>query len=182
MECICAVWITGWMSVVFVVPTGATVLCHTQDGRVKDNIPIAQWAVTSRSLGELESNFGNLDILLCTKTSHTENCAAHILSHQKTRNSVNTSTAPTAAVREKLRVKEQTCRLCWQKMLKCSYLPKGDKETFPAPSSCQHKSDKCCKEREGEWGSYSSKARHNIVNNLKTGPIESGITPDPSSF
>ena len=25
--------------------------------------------------------------------------------------------------------------------------------------------------------SYSSKARHNIVNNLKTGPIESGVTP-----
>ena len=88
---------------VFVVPTGATVLCHTQDGRVKDNIPIAQWAVT-RGLGELESNFGNLDILPCT--SHTENCAEHILSHQKTRNSVNTSTA---AVRN-YKWKEQTCQ------------------------------------------------------------------------
>ena len=88
---------------VFVVPTGATVLCHTQDGRVKDNIPIAQWAVT-RGLGELESNFGNLDILLCT--SHTENWAEHILSHQKTRNSVNTSTA---AVRN-YKWKEQTCQ------------------------------------------------------------------------
>ena len=139
-----------------------------------------QYSHCTVSLGELESNFGNLDILLCTKTSHTENCAAHILSHQKTRNSVNTSTAANCCSEGETARKGTDLSLLSveKKILKCSYFArKGTKRLFLLLEY-----DKCCKEEEGEWGSYSSKARHNIVNNLKTGPIESGITPDPSSF
>ena len=86
------------------------------------------------SLGAWES-FGNLDILLCTETSRTENCAEHILSHQKTRNSVNTSTAGKCS--EKQQMKNKTHFFSIFPLKTHLYLQK-DKECCHAPSGSLH--------------------------------------------